>query len=50
MNFPAESTSSINIGSGSGGYQSTNEETTTPNKSNTYNRNSKKGIRLVRSI
>lgn len=50
MNFPAEvnSTSSINIGSGSSG-QSNDEETATSNKSNTYNRNSKRGTRLVRS-
>ena len=48
MNFPAESTSSINIGSG-GGEQPPNEENTTSNKSNTYNRNSKRGTRLVRS-
>ena len=48
MNFPAEveSTSSMNIGSGSS--QATYEETTTNNKSNTYNRNSKRGTRLVR--
>lgn len=50
MNFPAERTSYINIGSGSDGYQSTNEETTTPNKGNTYNRNIKRDTRLVRSI
>ena len=49
MNFPAEveRTSSINIGSSS---QSTDEETSTSNKSNTYNRNSKRGTRLVRSV
>ena len=48
MNFPAEveMTSSINIGSGS---QSTEEEIDTTNKRNTYNRNSKRGTRLVRS-
>lgn len=49
MNFPAESTSSINIGSGSGGEQPTNEETTTSNKGKSYNRNSKRGTRLVSS-
>ena len=48
MNFPVESTSSITIGSGSSG-QPTNEETTPSNKGNTYNRNSKRGTRLVRS-
>ena len=49
MNFPAEAerTSSINMGSGGG--QTPEEETTTSNKSNTYNRNSKRGTRLVRS-
>ena len=49
MNFPAEvnSTSTINLGSGSS--QSINGETTALNKSNTYNRNSKRGTRLVRS-
>lgn len=48
MNFPAEveRTSSINIGSSS---QSTDEETSTSNKGSTYNRNSKRGTRLVRS-
>ena len=48
MNFPTEveRTSSMNIGSSS---QTTDEETTTPNKGNTYNRNSKRGTRLVRS-
>ena len=48
MNFPAEveRTSSMNIGSSS---QSTDEEISTSNKSNTYNRNSKRGTRLVRS-
>lgn len=45
MKIPT-TTSSINIGSSS---QSTNEETTTSNKRNTYNRNSKRGTRLVRS-
>ena len=39
--------SSINIGSSS---QASDEETTTSNKSNTYNRNSKRGTRLVRSV
>ena len=50
MNFPAEveRTSSINIGSGSS--QANDEETATSNKSNTYNRNSKRGTRLVRSV
>lgn len=33
-----------------GGDKTTNEETTTSNKGNTYNRNSKRGTRLVRSI
>ena len=49
MNFPAEveRTSSINIGSSS---QATDEENTTSNKGNTYNRNSKRGTRLVRSV
>ena len=49
MNFPAEvnSTSSINLGSS---RQPTDEETTTNNKDNTYNRNSKRGTRLVRSV
>ena len=47
MNFPAEveRTSSMNIGSSS---QATDEETSTSNKGNTYNRNSKRGTRLVR--
>ncbi len=49
MNFPAEvnSTSSINLGSSGG--QTPEEETTTLNKGNSYNRNSKRGTRLVRS-
>ena len=49
MNFPAEVewTSTVNIGSGSS--QATDEESSTTNKSNTYNRNSKRGTRLVRS-
>ena len=42
----AERTSSMNIGSSG---QSNDEDTTTNNKSNTYNRNSKRGTRLVRS-
>lgn len=50
MNFPAEAerTSSINIG-GSSSSQPTNEEASTNNKGSTYNRNSKRGTRLVRS-
>ena len=49
MNFPAEveRTSTMNIGSSS---QSTDEENTTLNKGSTYNRNSKRGTRLVRSV
>ena len=47
MKIPT-TTSSINLGSGSS--QPTNEETATSNKSNTYNRNSKRGTRLVRSV
>ena len=48
MNFPeeVERTSTVNIGNSN---QSTDEENTTSNKSNTYNRNSKRGTRLVRS-
>ena len=48
MNFPAEveRTSTINIGSSN---QDTDEETSTSNKGSTYNRNSKRGTRLVRS-
>ena len=46
MKIPT-TTSYINIGSGSS--QSSYEETTTSNKSSTYNRNSKRGTRLVRS-
>ncbi len=48
MNFPAEveRTSSINIGSSS---QAPEEEIATTNKGSTYNRNSKRGTRLVRS-
>ena len=51
MNFPAEanSTSAISIGSSSSSSQSADELASTPNKSNTYNRNSKRGTRLVRS-
>ncbi len=49
MNFPAEveSTSYIHRRSGSGN-PANDEETVTSNKSNTYNRNSKRGTRLVR--
>ena len=48
MNFPAEveRTSSINLGSS--GSQSTDGENATLNKGNTYNRNSKRGTRLVK--
>ena len=48
MNFPAkvERTSTMNIGSSS---QSSDEDTATSNKGSTYNRNSKRGTRLVRS-
>ena len=48
MKLPAEveRTSSVNIGSGS---QANDVETDTPNKGSTYNRNSKRGTRLVRS-
>ena len=49
MNFPAEAERTSSIYIGSGGSQANYVETTTSNKGSTYNRNSKRGTRLVRS-
>ena len=46
---PIESKNNSNINLGSSGGQTNDEETSTLNKSSTYNRNSKRGTRLVRS-